>query len=168
LVLIPLCEKLQRGVTRVVYGRWHEPYEVLASLGEQLEAAADIDRLLDAAVTELTTGLDLRDVSVRDLGGTTIASTWSTAADTRGPDPDAASTVLRSGLGPTGHQAGSLAPPRSGCCAIWPVSSAPRCMHGCCARTCSARGNAWCWPARKNGAGCAATCTTASAPRWPG
>ena len=65
LLLIPLRDKLQRGVTRVVYGRWHEPYEVLAGLGERLEAAADVDRLLDAAVAELTTGLDLRDVSVR-------------------------------------------------------------------------------------------------------
>ena len=33
LVLIPLRDKLQHGVTRVVYGRWHEPYEVLAGLG---------------------------------------------------------------------------------------------------------------------------------------
>src|SRR6266566_4616748 len=73
LLLIPLRETLQRAVTRVVYGRWHEPYEVLADLGERLEAAADIDRLLDAAVTELTTGLDLRDVSVRSLDGTSVA-----------------------------------------------------------------------------------------------
>jgi signal transduction histidine kinase len=72
LALIPLRETLQRAVTRLVYGRWHEPYEVLAGLGERLEAAADIDRLLDAAVTELTTGLDLRDVSVRGLDGTSI------------------------------------------------------------------------------------------------
>ena len=79
LTLIPLRERLQRGVTRVVYGRWHEPYEVLAGLGQDLEAAADIDRLLDAAVTELTTGLDLRDVSVRDLDRTVIAGTGSTA-----------------------------------------------------------------------------------------
>jgi DNA-binding NarL/FixJ family response regulator len=38
--------------------------DVLAGLGERLEAAADIDRLLAAAVTELTAGLDLRDDSV--------------------------------------------------------------------------------------------------------
>ena len=57
----------------MVYGRWHEPYEVLAGLGQDLEAAADIDRLLDGAVAELTTGLDLRDVSVRDLDGTVVA-----------------------------------------------------------------------------------------------
>ena len=73
LALIPLRERLQRGVTRLVYGRWHEPYEVLAGLGQDLEAAADIGRLLDAAVAELTTGLNLRDVSVRDLGGTVVA-----------------------------------------------------------------------------------------------
>ena len=72
LALIPLRERLQRGVTRVVYGRWHEPYEVLADLGEHLEAAADIDRLLDAVVGELSTGLDLRSVSVRGLDGTVV------------------------------------------------------------------------------------------------
>ena len=75
LMLIPVRDKLQRGVTRVVYGRWREPYEVLAGLGQDLEAAADIDRLLDAAVAELATGLDLRDVSVRDLDGTVAAGT---------------------------------------------------------------------------------------------
>ena len=73
LLLIPLRETLQQAVTRIVYGRWHEPYEVLADLGERLEAAADIDRLLDAAVSELTTGLDLRDVSVRDARGAAVA-----------------------------------------------------------------------------------------------
>jgi signal transduction histidine kinase len=75
LLLIPLRDKLQRGVTRIVYGRWHEPYEVLAGLGERLEAAADVDRLLDAAMAELTTGLDLRDVSVRGPDGTIVTGT---------------------------------------------------------------------------------------------
>ncbi|MFY9932896.1 MAG: GAF domain-containing protein [Streptosporangiaceae bacterium] len=73
LLLIPVHGKLQRAVTRVVYGRWHEPYEVLAGLGERLEAAADIDRLLTAVVTELTTGLDLHEVGVRGPDGTTVA-----------------------------------------------------------------------------------------------
>src|SRR5690242_14930031 len=70
LLLIPLRESLQRAVNRVVYGRWHEPYEVLAGLGERLEAAADVDRLLDAVLAELTTGLDLRDVGVLAPDGT--------------------------------------------------------------------------------------------------
>jgi two-component system NarL family sensor kinase len=82
LVLIPLGDKLQRGVTRVVYGRWHEPYEVLARLGERLEAAADVDRLLDAVVAELSTGLDLRHASVRDLDGTVVTGTGDAAPGT--------------------------------------------------------------------------------------
>src|SRR5689334_9739540 len=73
LLLIPLRESLQRAVNRVVYGRWHEPYEVLAGLGERLEAAADVDRLLDAVLAELTTGLDLRDVGVLAPDGTVVA-----------------------------------------------------------------------------------------------
>jgi len=80
LALIPLRESLQRAVNRVVYGRWHEPYEVLAGLGEHLEAVADVDRLLDAVVTELTTGLDLADVTVRGLDGATVAGGTTAAA----------------------------------------------------------------------------------------
>jgi len=84
LALIPLRESLQRAVNRVVYGRWHEPYEVLAGLGERLEAAADVDRLMDAVVTELSTGLDLADVSVRGLDGASVAggATVGATADT--------------------------------------------------------------------------------------
>jgi len=98
LALIPLRDKLQRGVTRVVYGRWHEPYEVLAGLGQDLEAAADIDRLLEAAVAELTTGLDLADVSVRDLDGTVVTGAkglpGSVPGTEAGVGPGAASIPL--------------------------------------------------------------------------
>ena len=97
LALIPLRERLQRGVTRVVYGRWHEPYEVLAGLGQDLEAAADIDRLLDAVVVELTTGLDLRDVSVRDLDGTVVTGAEGLAGNVAGTavvGPGSASIAL--------------------------------------------------------------------------
>ena len=70
----------------MVYGRWHEPYEVLAGLGERLEAAADVDRLLDAVLAELTTGLDLRDVGVQGPDGTVVAgATAPDAAALAGP-----------------------------------------------------------------------------------
>ncbi|MFY9934395.1 MAG: sensor histidine kinase [Streptosporangiaceae bacterium] len=94
LTLIPLREKLQRGVTRLVYGRWHEPYEVLASLGQDLEAAADIDRLLDAVVAELTTGLDLLGVSVRDLDGTVVTGTGDAAGAAPAALPGFAAAVV--------------------------------------------------------------------------
>jgi signal transduction histidine kinase len=109
LLLIPLRDKLQRGVTRVVYGRWHEPYEVLAGLGERLEAAADIDRLLDAAVAELTTGLDLHDVSVRDLDGTVVTGTGGTIPGTApAVVPGCAVAVAPGTIADTGPGAASI------------------------------------------------------------
>lgn len=93
LALIPLRERLQRGVTRVVYGRWREPYEVLAGLGQDLEAAADVDRLLDAAVDELATGLDLRDVSVRDLDGTVVTGAGNAPGTTSHAVPGSAAAT---------------------------------------------------------------------------
>lgn len=69
----PVRNRLERVANRVVYGRWREPYEVLSGLAERLEAAADVDRLLDAAVTELAAELDLRELSVRDIDGAVIA-----------------------------------------------------------------------------------------------
>lgn len=73
LVLVPLRERLQRLVNRVVYGRWREPYEVLSGLAERLSAAADLDRLLEAAVAELGAELDLQDIGVHDLHGAAVA-----------------------------------------------------------------------------------------------
>jgi signal transduction histidine kinase len=73
LALVPLRDRLQRLVHRVVYGRWREPYEVLSGLAGQLQAAGDVDRLLDAAVAQLGTELDLELISVRDAAGTVVA-----------------------------------------------------------------------------------------------
>ena len=93
LLLIPLRESLQRAVNRVVYGRWHEPYEVLAGLGERLEAAADVDRLLDAVLAELTTGLDLRDASVLGPDGTVVAGATAPGAAAEANSPALESDV---------------------------------------------------------------------------
>ncbi|MGZ4538278.1 MAG: sensor histidine kinase [Blastococcus sp.] len=73
LLLMPLRGALQRLVTRVVYGSWQEPYRMLAALGAHLEAADDVDRLLEATVSELTTGLQLDDVGLDDADGSLVA-----------------------------------------------------------------------------------------------
>jgi signal transduction histidine kinase len=64
LLLLPLRDLAQRAVSRVVYGRWREPYEVLAGLGQQLAGAADLDRLLRDAIKELGAALDLGDIRI--------------------------------------------------------------------------------------------------------
>jgi signal transduction histidine kinase len=71
--LIPLRDRLQRLVSRVVYGRWQEPYELLSGLAGRLEAAADVDRLLETTVGEIADELDLHEVSVRDPDGRPLA-----------------------------------------------------------------------------------------------
>jgi signal transduction histidine kinase len=73
LALIPMRPALQRAVNHVIYGRWRQPYQVLAGLGEDLEAAADVDRLLQATVSELATGLGLGAVAPCDPDGAPVA-----------------------------------------------------------------------------------------------
>lgn len=68
----PLRDGLQRALNRVTFGRWDEPYDVLATLGQRLEASVDVDRLLSSVTTELD-GLGLREVSVADEQGRVVA-----------------------------------------------------------------------------------------------
>jgi signal transduction histidine kinase len=68
----PLRDLLQRGVNRITFGRWEQPYDVLAGLGQRLEESADVRRLLDRVVDELH-GLDLTDVAICDAAGQVIA-----------------------------------------------------------------------------------------------
>jgi signal transduction histidine kinase len=68
----PLRDGLQRTVNRLTYGRWEEPYDVLAALGQRLEGSADVDRLLADVVAELA-ALGLQRVSVRDDRGRVLA-----------------------------------------------------------------------------------------------
>jgi hypothetical protein len=71
---------LQRAVNRITFGHWDEPYEVLAGLGQRLEASGDIDRLLADVIAELQ-DLGLRDVAVADQRGKPIAGQAVEAAD---------------------------------------------------------------------------------------
>jgi signal transduction histidine kinase len=79
----PLRDALQRGVNRVLFGRWDEPYEVLARIGQRLEATGDVRRLLADAASELS-ALGLRHVRIEDAHGHVVAS--SPDADVAQPD----------------------------------------------------------------------------------
>lgn len=84
----PLRDLLQRGINRLTFGRWDEPYDVLAGLGQQLEAGADVHRLLVNVVNELR-GLGLGDVAIRDAYGHVLAGD-TTPSDGRVEQPLAA------------------------------------------------------------------------------
>jgi signal transduction histidine kinase len=81
----PLRETLQAAADRITYGRWREPYEVLAGLSPRIEAAEDPDRLLPDVLAELGATLGLTAVCLRAANGETVAG---------GPAP-ATATVLR-------------------------------------------------------------------------
>ena len=97
----PLRDALQQAVNRLTFGRWDEPYDVLAALGQRLEATADSDRLLADVVSELR-GLGLENVTIRDANGQLLA----------GADPSREGSELIE-LAAYGHAVGTLgyAPP---------------------------------------------------------
>lgn len=69
----PLRDSLQRGVTRLTYGRWSTPAEVLADTGRRLADAADGRALLASLTTELVDGLGLDHAEILDTTGHTLA-----------------------------------------------------------------------------------------------
>jgi signal transduction histidine kinase len=64
----PIRDSLQRTVNRLTFGRWDQPYDVLAALGQRVEAAVEVERLLADVAVELE-GLGLRDVTIADVTG---------------------------------------------------------------------------------------------------
>ena len=92
----PLRDGLQRAVNRLTYGRWDEPYEVLAALGQRLEGSADVQRLIADVTAELT-ALGLRDVAIRDQDGRLVAG-----------EPGSGTGTVRVPLSAYGRPVGSL------------------------------------------------------------
>jgi signal transduction histidine kinase len=80
----PMRNALQRAVNRLTYGRWDQPYDVLASLGQRLEASADVDLLLGDVLAELD-ALGLADVAVLTPSGEVIAGAVGGEPDVRLP-----------------------------------------------------------------------------------
>jgi signal transduction histidine kinase len=69
----PLRNTLQVAANRITYGRWREPYEVLAGLSPRIGAAPDPDRVLHDVVAELGATLGLTGVHLRDAHGRGVA-----------------------------------------------------------------------------------------------
>ena len=69
----PLREALQGAANRVTYGRWRQPYEVLAGLSSRVEGATGTDGVLHDVVAELGETLGLRAAALRDANGRIVA-----------------------------------------------------------------------------------------------
>jgi hypothetical protein len=67
-LVLSLRQPLHRTVMRLVFGDRDDPYEVLRSLGQRLEATAAVDSVLDNVVDTLANALRLPYVAVRVFG----------------------------------------------------------------------------------------------------
>ncbi len=89
----PLREALQTAASRITYGRWREPYEVLAGLSPRIEAATNPDRLLRDVVAELGATLGLTGIRLRDADGRPVAGQGAT------PHPSPTGTLVLTAYG---------------------------------------------------------------------
>ncbi len=78
----PVRDGLQRGVTRLTYGRWSTPAEVLADTGRRLADAADGRALLGSLTDELVDGLGLARAEIQDVSGRVLAASGAPAVAT--------------------------------------------------------------------------------------
>jgi signal transduction histidine kinase len=76
----PLRTALQGAANRVTYGRWRQPYDVLAGLSSRVEAAPDTAGVLADVVAELRDTLGLRDAALRDTAGRIVAGSATPGA----------------------------------------------------------------------------------------
>jgi signal transduction histidine kinase len=76
LVALPLRDRLQRSVARLLYGDRDEPHRAIARLGERLEASLEPGRVLPIIAETVATALRLPYVAIelRRDGGATVAA----------------------------------------------------------------------------------------------
>lgn len=100
----PLRDALQRGANRLVYGRWAQPAEVLATTGRRLTDAVDVERLLATLAAEIGAGLGLSGVEIVDARGVRLAG-YETIA---GPSDEVTLTAYGRPVGVLRWQAADL------------------------------------------------------------
>lgn len=70
----PIRNALQQAVSRLAYGHWSQPAEVLGATARRLADASDVPALLSSLAIELSHTLRLRRVEIRDRHGHVLAA----------------------------------------------------------------------------------------------
>ena len=168
LLALPLRDRVQAAVNRLMYGAPQDPYSVLAGLAQRLAATPEPDGVLPAAVDEVAVALQrpYAAIELASEDGPVLAAEHGDAAGARrgarARAPGRARRAAAAG-GPARREPRRRAPGRRRRRATWPPPPS-RCAGR---TTCGTPASASSPPARRSAAGCAATCTTASARRWP-
>lgn len=74
MTVAPLHSPLQRAVTRLIYGQWAQPAEVLGATARRLTDATDVPALLATLVTDLSRALKLSHVEIRGCDGSVLTT----------------------------------------------------------------------------------------------
>jgi signal transduction histidine kinase len=90
----PLRNALHAAADRITYGRWREPYEVLAGLSPRIGVAPGAERLLREVVAELSETLGLTGVVLRDPDGRPVAEPPPPVAPAPMAGPPAATVAV--------------------------------------------------------------------------
>ncbi len=167
----PLRLRLQRAVDRMLYGDRGDPYAVLTRLGRRLQAAGSAEQTLPETVETIAAALRLPYVAVELLGD---PPAQPTAAYGTATDPEPVVIPLTHG----GDAVGRLVVGRrdtrddltpAECRLLGDLGSqvAVAAHAVLLDRASDGPGNGWWSAGRRSAGGCAATCTTGSARRWP-
>ena len=159
----------QRLVDHFFYGQRNDPYRALSDLGRRLEAVAAPGEVLPAVVTAVAESLRLPYVAIeRPADGSLLAACGELAAAA-----DEQSRAVAAELpGRDRRQCWSLRPGAASrrstrvtarCSVTSRARRAPPSTPRPSPPICWTRGSGWSARGKKNAAGCAATCTTASA-----
>ena len=164
----PLRDRLQRAVSRLLYGQRAEPYAAISRLGERLESTLAPDAVLPAIVTTVRESLRLPYAAIELAGGEPAVESGEPVARTvRFPLLYRSEPVGELVLGRRQGE-DDFSPADRRLVATWPARQGSRCPPSGSPPTCSVPGNGWSPPARRSGGGCGGTCTTVSARSWPG
>jgi two-component system NarL family sensor kinase len=166
LLVLPLHTRLQRLANRLVHGEVEDPWTALARLGDRLEAvtgAGEVaDRVLPDLVAQVSRALRVPYAAVRLADGTTTAHGVAPA--------EVGTTPLTYGGVEMGRLvvAGKDLPRRERRLLEHLARQAAVAVHAVLLSRAAQAAQAGTATAREeDGAGCAATCTTVSARRWP-
>ncbi len=85
ILFLPIRNRLQRGVNRLLYGQRDEPFAVLAQLGQRLEQTVAVDSLYPAIVETVAQALRLPYVALQTCQGEAFATVEATGRPVNDP-----------------------------------------------------------------------------------
>ncbi len=158
---------VQRAVDRLLFGHRRDPYAVVSRVGRHIAPAGEADEALRLLVDALRQALRLPWVCFVDDTGREVAASGRPTPEWHAEPAVALGQPMGELRAGCGVRASASAPRSSARSPRSPPAPAPSRTPAGWSPTSPARAPGSSPPARRNGGGCATTCTTGSAPPSP-